>query len=534
MSASVQLLAIVILASLGFLYYHSRNRALQHPLPPGPPGHFLFGNLKGIPKQREWLEYANLSAKYGSDVISLKAMGKTIVALNSYRSITDLVEKRAIYADRPPAPMVTEERLMNLGGLITVTRYGPRWRQLRKGIQLNMQESVIPKYWPSQETAARNLTIKLLEHGDRSLYKDLRHWAAASILSGTYGYNLPTDGTDDPLLQHMDNLVSMFIQGSTVKFLVNLFPALKYVPDWMPGAHFKEFARKARETKKLALDAPFEWVKSEMAKGTVRPSYVSRSLSEAGFGDEEELDAAERQELLSYEDIVRHNAGVMFGAAVDTVRYHVDFDIVDLTRQPKTLIAMTTFVIAMQLHLDVQSRAREEVLGILDPVTRLPEPAAVMQLAYLSRVLKEVMRWIPVLPITVAHATMEQDEYNGYTIPARSVILPNIWAVTRDESIYPDPETFNPDRFLDPSVPYEYLFGHGRRRCPGMHFANSNLLIAFAYILTVFELGKGVDEGGSVIEPQKLMKKDPDCRLEELKCMLKPKDQTLLEELKVE
>ncbi|KAG8719081.1 hypothetical protein FRC08_003699 [Ceratobasidium sp. 394] len=519
MSASVQLMATVILASLGFLYYHFRDRALRHPLPPGPPRHFLFGNLKYIPKQREWLEYANLSEKYGSDVISLKAMGKTIVALNSYRSITDLVEKRAIYADRPPAPMVTEERLMNLGGLITLTRYGPRWRQLRKGIQINMQEPVIPRYWPSQETAARNLMVKLLEHGDRSLYKDLRYWAAASILSGTYGYNLPTDGTDDPLLQHMDNLVSMFIQGSTVKFLVNLFPVLKYVPDWMPGAHFKEFARKAREVKKLALDAPFEWVKSEMARGTVRPSYVSRSLSEAGFGEEEELDAAGHQELLSCEDIVRHNAGVMFGAGVDT---------------PKTLIAMTTFVTAMQLYPDVQSRAREEVLGILDPVTRLPEPAVVMQLAYLSRVLKEVMRWIPVLPITVAHATMEQDEYNGYTIPARSVILPNIWAVTRDESIYPDPETFNPDRFLDPSVPHEYLFGHGRRRCPGMHFANSNLLIAFAYILTVFELGKGVDEAGNVIEPQKLMKKDPDCRLEELKCMLKPRDQTLLEELKVE
>ncbi|KAG8736740.1 hypothetical protein FRC10_008982 [Ceratobasidium sp. 414] len=507
MGASVQLLATVILGSLGFLYHRRYRKRALHPLPPGPSRHFLFGNLKDIPKQRDWLAYANLSKQYGSDVISLSAMGKTIIVLNSYRSITDLVEKRAIYADRPRAPMVTEERLMNLGGLITLSRYGPRWRQLRKGIQLNMQESVISKYWPSQEIAARNLMIKLLEHGDRSLYRDLQHWVAASILSGTYGYNLPTDGRDGPLLQHMHNLVSMFIQGSSVKFLVNLFPILKYVPDWMPGAHFKEFARKARETKKLALDAPFEWVKSEMAKGTARPSYVSRSLSEAGFGEEEGLDASERQELLSFEDIVRNNAGVMFGAGVDT-----------------TLIAMTTFVTAMQLYPDVQSRAREEVLGTLDPVTRLPEPAAVMQLPYLSRVLKEVLRWIPVLPITVPHATMEQDEYDGYTIPARSTILPNIWAVTRDESIYPDPETFNPDRFLDPSVP----------RCPGMHFANSNLLIAFAYTLTVFELGKGVDEDGSVIEPRTLMKKDPDCRLEDLKCMLKPRDQTLLEELKLE
>ncbi|KAG8793514.1 hypothetical protein FRC12_002474 [Ceratobasidium sp. 428] len=508
MAVSVQLLVTALLSLLGFIYARYRNKVLQRSLPPGPPRRFLFGNLKDLPKQRDWLAYAQLSEKYGSDVISFSGLGKTITILNSYRSITDLVEKRAIYADRPRIPMVTEERLMNLGGLITLSRYGPRWRQLRKGIQLNMQESVIPKYWPSQESATRSLMVKLLEHGDRSLYKDLQHWAASSILSGTYGYNLPTDGTADPLVQHMQNLVASFIQGSSPKFLVNLLPILKYVPDWMPGAHFKTVARQARELKRLALDAPFEWVKSEMSKGTALPSYVSRSLLEAGFGEEE----SDGSGLLSFEDMIRHNAGVMFGAGFDT-----------------TLIAMTTFIIAMQMYPDVQSRARQEVLSTLDPITRLPEPAAVMRLAYLARVLKEVLRWIPVLPITVPHATMEQDEYNGYTIPAQSTM-----AITRDESIYPDPETFNPDRFLDPTVPYEYTFGHGRRRCPGMHFASSNLLIAFAYILTVFELGKGVSEDGSVIEPQPLMKKDPDCRLEDLKCSLKPRDRSLMEELKGE
>ncbi|KAG9123143.1 hypothetical protein FRC07_000181 [Ceratobasidium sp. 392] len=517
MGIVAQLSAAVLLCSLGVLYIHYRNAALQRPLPPGPPRHFLLGNIKSIPKQRDWLAYVELSKQHGSDVISFNGLGKTIVVLNSYRAITDLVEKRSVYADRPRVPMVTDNRLMDLGGIITMSRYGSRWRQLRKEIQLNMQEPVVSKYWPPQERAARNLMIKLLEHGDRWLYKDLQNWAAASILSATYGYNLATDGTDDPLVQHMYNLVSMFVQGSSPKFLVNLLPVLKYVPEWMPGANFKAIARKGRETKQLAIDAPFEWVKAEMVKGTALPSYVSRSLSEAGFGDEEEPGALKSEELLSFEDIVRNNAGVMFGAGVDT-----------------TLIAMTTFITAMQLYPNIQSRAREEVLSTLDPTTRLPEPAAVTRLAYLPRVLKEVLRWIPVLPITVPHATMELDEYNGYTIPAQSMILPNVWAVTRDESIYPDPETFNPDRFIDPSVPYEYLFGHGRRRCPGMHFANSNLLITFAYILTVFELEKGVNEDGSVIEPQMLMKKDPDCRLEELKCLLKPRDQTLLEELQLE
>jgi cytochrome P450 len=35
--------------------------------------------------------------------------------------------------------------------------------------------------------------------------------------------------------------------------------------------------------------------------------------------------------------------------------------------------------------------------------------------------------------------------------------------MTRDESVYKDPETFQPDRFLDPSVPSAPAFGFGRR-----------------------------------------------------------------------
>ncbi|QRV94542.1 cytochrome P450 family protein [Ceratobasidium sp. AG-Ba] len=491
MGIPARVLVAIIIGSLGIVY-HRRSRAAKR-LPPGPPGHFLFGNLKDLPKQRDWIAYAELSKKYESDIISLRALGNTIVVLNSHKSIVDLLEKRAIYADRPSAPMVADERLMNLGGLLTLTPYGPRWRQLRRGIQLNLQESAIPAYWPAQNTAARNLMIKLLDHGDRSLYKDLQHWSASSILSGVYGYHLPEDGTSDPLLQHMHELVVMFVRGSSLNFLVNFLPALKYIPDWMPGANFKAVARQARELKRLAIDGPFEWVKNEIAKGTAEPSYVSRSLAEGDFGDDEELDASKKEELMSFEDIIRHNAGVMYGAGFDT-----------------TLIVMTTFLIAMQLYPEVQARAREEVLSTLDPVTRLPVPSAVVRLAYLSRVLKESFRWIPVLPVSVPHATTQDDEYEGYTIPARSLILPNVWAVTRDESIYPDPETFEPDRFLDPSVPHDHAFGYGRRRCPGMHFANSNLMIAFAYILTVFEIEKGMNEDGTVIEPRPLMKKDPE------------------------
>lgn len=67
----------------------------------------------------------------------------------------------------------------------------------------------------------------------------------------------------------------------------------------------------------------------------------------------------------------------------------------------------------MQLYPEVQSRAREEVIKTLDPMTRLPNPAEVMKLDCLGRVLREVLRWIPALALGKANFILKISVYVG-------------------------------------------------------------------------------------------------------------------------
>ncbi|KAF9267777.1 cytochrome P450 [Marasmius fiardii PR-910] len=77
--------------------------------------------------------------------------------------------------------------------------------------------------------------------------------------------------------------------------------------------------------------------------------------------------------------------------------------------------------------------------------------------------------------------------------------------MTRDEAVYTDPESFNPDRFLneDGTCNEDQMslsFGFGRRICAGRHFAILTLWNAMASVLAQFEIGQPEDEAGKPIK----------------------------------
>jgi len=79
-------------------------------------------------------------------------------------------------------------------------------------------------------------------------------------------------------------------------------------------------------------------------------------------------------------------------------------------------------------------------------------------------------------------------------------------AMTRNEKVYPEPEVFNPNRFLHPPSHQvhehlEAVWGFGRRICPGRPFAEASLWLFMANFIATMNIEKAVDGDGSTITP---------------------------------
>ncbi|KAJ8501740.1 hypothetical protein ONZ45_g12030 [Pleurotus djamor] len=489
---------LAAVAAWTFLHRRARSKL---PLPPGPKKYPIIGNLLDLPSEFEWFKYLEWSKEYGSDVIHLDAAGVSVIVLNTLEATNDLFEKRSsIYSSRPHFPMINE--LMGWAWAFAFMPYGDAWRLRRRMFQQEFHPSATTMYRPQEVKYVRRLLHRLLVTPEEFMSLT-RHATNAVIMDISYAYDvLPKD---DPYVdmagKALHGLTTAAVPGA---FLVDSFPILKYVPSWMPGAGFKRRAREWRICVDRMIKEPFETVKINLAKGTAKPSVATQCL-----------DNVDPTKDIEYqEQIIRETIANFYAAGSDT-----------------TVSALNTFFLAMLRHPEVQINAQKELDEVLGG--RLPEFDDEASLPYISAIVKEVLRWEPVTPIAIPHLVTEDDVYRGYRIPANSMVVGNAWAILHDETMYPEPFSFKPDRWLtpegqlnpdirDPTV----IFGFGRRICPGRHIATSTLWIAAASILTTFNITKAKDPAGNIIEPDGKYHSAMICHALPFKCTIKPRSKS--------
>jgi cytochrome P450 family 110 len=130
-----------------------------------------------------------------------------------------------------------------------------------------------------------------------------------------------------------------------------------------------------------------------------------------------------------------------------------------------------------------QPEVKEKLLAEL--ATAEDDALSLSRLPYLSAVCSETLRIHPVAMLTFARVTQEPVNLKGFDVPADTPVMGCIYLTHHRPDLYPEPDSFKPERFLDRQYsPYEfYPFGGGARRCIGMALAQQELKLVLVEVL---------------------------------------------------
>ncbi|KAJ3787492.1 cytochrome P450 [Lentinula aff. detonsa] len=464
------------------------KRAL--PLPPGPRGWPIIGNLLDVPAKEEWFTFAKWGETYGK-IASVTVLGQPLIILNSASIAKDMLEKNsAIYSDRPVIPMGGE--LCGWKNTLVLTPYGERFRNYRRlAHQLFGNAATMKSFHPVEELETHRFLKRLLSR-PAEFSDHIRKTAGAIILRISHGYEVGEG--QDPFVTLADKATEQFALSTAPGFLVNLVPFLQYLPDWFPGASFKKTAKEWSSTLNEMVDLPYDYVKKQIVSGTAEPSYVSKLVEGQSLTAEQEFE-------------IKWSSASLYSGGADT-----------------TVSAIYSFFKAMALYPEVQAKAQAELDAVVGN-DRLPSFEDRDHLPYMQAVTLETLRWFSVVPTSVPHRVTEDNVFKGYFIPKGALVLSNLWQMNHDPEVYHDPMSFKPERFLGPNPeldPREACFGFGRRICPGRVLADASVFISCAMALAVFNISK-YSENGVVIEPDRNQSSGTISHPSSFKCTISPR-----------
>lgn len=140
--------------------------------------------------------------------------------------------------------------------------------------------------------------------------------------------------------------------------------------------------------------------------------------------------------------------------------------------------------------IDHLPEVREKLLEELNTIGVNPDLSNVAKLPYLTAVCQETLRIYPILMTAFVRIVKIPIKIMGYELREGTAIVPSIYLAHHREEVYPQSKQFKPERFLERQYsPYEYLpFGGGNRRCIGMAFAQYEMKIVLATVLSEFQV----------------------------------------------
>ncbi|KAF9699163.1 hypothetical protein EKO04_002774 [Ascochyta lentis] len=429
---------------------------------PGPKGYPIIGSIPEVPEKNGFIKFADWGKEYGP-IYQVNLAGSNHVCISSEQIAQDLLSKKAaIYSDRPHIPALINDNRTSAQYLPLLSRNEGHTRQ-RKFASVIMRESEKATFHRYPELEAKRMLVELLEEPDQYNHA-LESFIARVTSRLAWGH---AEASDELKQRARELLVGVSPTGA----LPNKLPFLMALPDWMSPA--KAWERRRAKTERTFFQTMQSQVERDIQEKTAPASWMKTFLTQGAskFGFKSDLEGA-------YAVGMHGIAGALTIAA-----------------------PMQSFCLAMAHYPQYLPMLQEEIDRICGD--RLPVAEDRPNMPMLRAIIRELIRWRPPVPTGIPHYLTQDDEYNGFHIPKGSTIHPLEWAISRDPEIYPDPETFNPLRWLKPEYPTyrepltqfptiinSSQFGYGRRLCQGQTVADEDLFIGIGSIAWLFNISK--------------------------------------------
>ncbi|KAG1728980.1 cytochrome P450 [Suillus paluster] len=422
------------------------------PLPPSPPTWRLRGHL--LPHHRSFLTITGWINEYGPLITVRSGFGKMII-IGRYKAAVDIMEGQGgVLADRPR--MIAAEIFG--GGLgITLTPFGDKFRRMRRALHTHLQPKAAAAYEPLQMSHAKKTVLDILD--DPENFKNhATTYAATTITKVAYGSTTPFSATD-PRVIEMHELMKLVVKlvRPDAYYLVEFIPWLKHLP-WY-GRELKQGFERSKRLHMGQLNRVKEQMQSNVEIGPSFMKYMLENRDVHGLTDPE----------------TAFLAGAFFGAGSDT-----------------TASAMCIVLLAAACFPEEQAKVQAE-LDVVIGRHRAPTFADQKSLTRLRAFISEALRWRPITPNGLAHRTTKDVIWENYCIPAGTTVFGNHWAICRDPEVFPEPDAFKLERWIDDQGRLRddlnnFVYGFGRRACPGQYVANRSVFINTLLILWAFRI----------------------------------------------
>ncbi|KAK7104890.1 cytochrome P450 3A8-like [Littorina saxatilis] len=475
------LLLLLMLAALLYVYGTWTHSTWSSIGLPGPKPWPLVGNTREVMETSQFRVYSEWKQKYGKIYGFFFGVGPVLVVhdLDMLREImvkhfNNFGDRNLVRGMRPPD---IDKGLFFAGGTA--------WKRIRNMMTPTFSGSKL-KLMSHYINRCSNLLTKNIEQKVRTDQdidvKDVFGSYTMDVIAGT-AFGLETNSQTEegePFVVHCKALFENMTRGGSLRSMIYFVTMFPFMGPWLGKVAVSFFYN---EHALFFINAMQQMIQNrrEQEPSEQKTADLLQMLVDAEADSDQITDSADQSDntkshrRMTKGEIIGQGFIVMI-AGYETTATTLQYLTYNLTRCP-----------------EVQEKIYQEIrdnIGDEDPTYE-----NVSTLKYLEAAIRESLRLFPPVP-AIDRKALETVTINGITIPAGCGVIIPIHSLMHDPDIFPEPEKFLPERFLEENrskldpLAAELPFGYGPRQCIGMRLAMIEVKFAAVRIYRAFRFFK--------------------------------------------